>query len=385
MDLRSFIEKVNSRNPFEGDLKFDEQMSGHTSFKTGGKADLWVRPTKSVFPTWTGALLKAARAEGIPVFILGGGANLLVSDKGIRGIVLDTGAYDNIKPRSDAENPHTSLRAVCRKEWIETPPSGGERHPCGFSAWTNAVRSSAKAVETAASRGEPSSLRDSVEYTMPPEAEKGEGSLFVKALSGTSIDSMTQKLADQGLSGLEFLAGMPGTVGGAVWMNARCYGKSVSDVLEETQILDENFDTVTVPFCEKEFSYKKSPFQNRSVLILAAVFRVSIRNTNDIQTEMSGYKKDREEKGHYRYPSAGSVFKNNPAFGAPAGKIIADLGLRGLSRGGAQLSSWHGNIIINKGEACSEDIRFLIDEIMRRVKEEKGFDLEPEIIFAGEW
>jgi UDP-N-acetylmuramate dehydrogenase len=309
MDLRSFVKKVNSESPFEGDMKFDEPMSCHTSFKTGGNADLWVRPAESVFPAWTGALLKMARAEAVPVFILGGGANLLVSDKGIRGIVLDTGAWDG--------------------------------------------------------------------------AEEGEGGFLVK--SGTSVDSLTQKLADLGLSGLEFLAGMPGSVGGAVWMNARCYEKSVSDVLAETQILDENFEIVTVPFCEKDFSYKKSPFQNRSVLILSAVFRVSHRNADGIQTEMSEYKRDREEKGHYRYPSAGSVFKNNPAFGAPTGKIIADLGLRGLSRGGAQVASWHGNFIINKGEACSKDIRSLIDEIMLRVKEEKGFDLEPEIIFVGEW
>jgi UDP-N-acetylmuramate dehydrogenase len=316
MDLRSFVKKVNSESPFEGDMKFDEPMSGHTSFKTGGKADLWARPTKQVFLSWTRALLKAARAEAIPVFILGGGANLLVSDKGIRGIVLDTGAYDN-----------SSL------ELFQMMNHGG----------------------------------------------------LVKIYSGASVDSLTQKLADQGLSGLEFLAGMPGSVGGAVWMNARCYAKSVSDVLAETQILDENFEVVTVPFKEEDFSYKKSPFQNRSVLILSAVFCVSLRNTNDIQKEMSGYKRDREEKGHYRYPSAGSVFKNDPAFGAPTGKILADLGLRGLSRGGAQLSSWHGNFIINTGEASSEDIRFLIDAIMLRVKEERGFDLEPEIIFAGDW
>jgi UDP-N-acetylmuramate dehydrogenase len=222
---------------------------------------------------------------------------------------------------------------------------------------------------------------------MPPEAEKGEGnsSLLVKALSGTLVDSLTQRLADQGLSGLEFLAGMPGSVGGAVWMNARCYEKSVSSVLAETEILDENFETVTIPFCEKDFSYKKSPFQNRDVLILSAVFSVTPRNSVDIHSEMSHYRQDREEKGHYRYPSAGSVFKNNQAFGAPSGKIIADLGLRGFSRGGAQVAPWHGNFIINKGGASSSDIHFLVDEITRRVKEEKGFDLEPEIIFSGEW
>jgi UDP-N-acetylmuramate dehydrogenase len=168
-------------------------------------------------------------------------------------------------------------------------------------------------------------------------------------------------------------------------MNARCYEKSVSAVLAETQILDENFQTVIVPFCEKDFAYKKSPFQNRDVLILSAVFRVSPRDAPDIQNEMSKYKQDREEKGHYRYPSAGSVFKNNQAFGAPSGKIIADLGLRGLCRGPAQVAPWHGNFIINTGGASSSDIRLLVDEVARRVKQETGFDLEPEIIFAGEW
>jgi UDP-N-acetylmuramate dehydrogenase len=328
MDLRSFVDKINSQSPFAGDLRFGEPMSAHTSFKTGGKADLWVRPAKTIFPVWTAALLKAARTAGIPVFILGGGANLLVSDKGIRGIVLDTGA------------------------------------------WGNA-----------------SLLKGSLFSKETSDAEDGEGSsgLFLKVFSGTSIDSLTQEMAILGLSSLEFLAGMPGSLGGAVWMNARCYEKSVSDVLAETHILDENFGIVTVPFSVKDFSYKKSPFQNRNVLILSAVFRVSIRSTSDIQTEMSEYKKDREEKGQYRYPSAGSVFKNNTAFGAPTGKIIDDLGLRGLSRGGAQVASWHGNIIINRGKASSQDIRLLIDEIVQRVKEERGFDLEPEVIFAGEW
>jgi UDP-N-acetylmuramate dehydrogenase len=109
-------------------------------------------------------------------------------------------------------------------------------------------------------------------------------------------------------------------------------------------------------------------------LILSAVFHVTPREASDIQSEMSQYRQDREEKGHYRYPSAGSVFKNNQAFGAPSGKIIADLGLRGLSRGAAQVAPWHGNFIINTGGASSGDIRSLIEEIASRVKEERGFD-----------
>jgi UDP-N-acetylmuramate dehydrogenase len=288
-------------------------MSLHTTFKTGGPADLLVKPRKKVFLPWTVALLKAAKAEGIPVFILGQGANLLVSDKGIRGIVLDTGS------------------------------------------WKGAVKT------------------------------EGDAAFTVKVLSGTTMDSLTDWLARESLSGLEFLAGLPSSVGGALWMNARCYDKSVSDVLVETEILDNEQNILSVPFRGEDFSYKKSPFQDRELLILSARFRVEFRTARDIKNEMAKHRQDREEKGHYRYPSAGSAFKNNHAFGEPTGKIIADLDLRGLSKGGAAVAPWHGNFIINTGNASSADIRSLMEEIMRRVREERGLELEPEILFTGEW
>lgn len=330
-EIRGIIEKTNKIADFEGSMIYDEPMSHHTSFKTGGPADLWVRPAKSVFPQWTAAMLQTAKAGGVPVFFLGGGANLLVSDRGIRGIVLDTGA------------------------------------------WTG--------------------------YTENADEKK----VTVAFLSGTSVESMTNSLAERGLRGLEFLAGMPGTAGGAVWMNARCYGKSVSDVLYETEILDidnlcENpgCGTTIVPFRAEDFSYKKSPFQNRNVLIMSAAFNVErispakndgncVNHKNTLKSEMEKYIKDREVKGHYRFPSAGSVFKNNPAFGAPTGKIIADLGLRGLSKGGASIAPWHGNIIINTGNAASSDILYLINETQKQVLQKTGFSLEPEIILAGQW
>ena len=316
MDLRNFIKKLNAKNSFSGSIKFDEQMSKHTTFKTGGPADLWVRPAKPVFVNWTASLLRLAGAEGIQVFVLGKGANLLVSDRGIRGIVLDTGSWKGFE------------------EKLETQDSGF------FS---------------------------------------------VKALSGNSVDRLVDRLAAKNLSGLEFLAGMPGSVGGAVWMNARCYEKSVSDVLIETEILDENFAVISVPFHQNDFSYKKSPFQNRKVLILSACFRLESRAASGIRKEIAEHRLDRKEKGHYRFPSAGSAFKNNHAFGEPTGKIIADMGLRGLRVGGAAISPWHGNFIINTGSASSSDIRSLMDEVCRRVKEARGFELESEIIFAGEW
>ncbi|MDR1901547.1 MAG: UDP-N-acetylmuramate dehydrogenase, partial [Treponema sp.] len=187
------------------------------------------------------------------------------------------------------------------------------------------------------------------------------------------------------LSGLEFLAGMPGLVGGALWMNARCYEKSLSDVLLETEILDEELNRLRLPFKAEDFGYKKSPFQERKCLILSARFAVTFRAASEIRKEIMEHRRDREEKGHYLYPSAGSAFKNNRAFGAPTGKIIDDLGLRGLRSGGARVAPWHGNIFINTGHASAADIRSLMDEVGRRVKEERGFDLEPEILFAGDW
>ena len=328
---RSWIEAADSEKKFSPHIRYDEPMSRHTTFKVGGKADVWVRPGKDIFPDYAARLLKATQEEGIPVFILGAGANIVVSEKGIRGIVLDTGAYRGIGKRED-------------RNFSETP----------------------KEFETL-------------------KAHREKTFFSVSVLSGTSVDGLTFRLAERGLSGLEFLGGMPGSVGGAVWMNARCYEKSISDVLIETEILDENFNRQIIPFRPEEFSYKKSPFQSRKVLILSARFAVEFRESPDIHKEIASFRMDRDNKGHYRFPSAGSAFKNNEKFGSPTGKIIDRLGMRGLSIGGAQVAPWHGNIIINTGNATANDIKILIDEIARRVKKECGLELESEILFIGDW
>jgi UDP-N-acetylmuramate dehydrogenase len=285
-------------------------MAAHTSFRVGGPADLWVRPRGEGFPEYAALLLRAARAGGIPVFILGGGANLVVADRGIRGIVLDTGGWRGT-------------------ELVQT---GG-----------------------------------------------------MEIRSGTTADEAAETAAAAGLGGLEFLAGMPGTIGGAVWMNARCYERSVSGLLLETGILDESLNRARVPFREEDFSYKRSPFQNREVLILSARFVLKPREEAEIRREMAEHRRDREAKGHYRFPSAGSAFKNNRDFGKPTGKLIDELGLRGFSAGGARVAPWHGNFIINDGSASAGDIRALTEEVAARVRVATGFILEPEILFVGEW
>ncbi|MFP3041727.1 UDP-N-acetylmuramate dehydrogenase [Treponema primitia] len=309
-NLLDIAKSIAAETGFSGEMRCNEPMASHTSFKVGGPADLWVRPRFDCFPGFAAAILGQARALGIPLFILGGGANLVVADRGIRGIVLDT------------------------TDW-----SGD------FGGWKGSV----------------------------------------KLRAGTVVDAAVEAAAERGWGRLEFLAGMPGTIGGAVWMNARCYEKQVSDVLIGTEILDENLQQVWVPCEAGDFAYKRSPFQKRDVLILAAEFRLEKREPGDIRQEMEAHRQDRKEKGHYRYPSAGSVFKNNREFGRPTGKIIDELGLRGLRIGGAQLAPWHGNIIINTGNAAAADIRRLTEQLAQRVRDALGIELEPEIIFSGNW
>jgi len=317
------IDKCLKKNPCELDIRYDEPMSEHTTFKTGGKTDCFLRPKGEGFPDFSASLISRVRAAGIPVFILGGGANIVVSDNGLRGIVLDTG------------------------EW----------------------------------RGN----------AAEDDAMSGESLIF---RSGTSMDEASEYAAALGFSGLEFLAGMPGSVGGAVWMNARCYGSEIADVLAWTEIVD--FDDcgndgepkirriVTAPPQTSGFGYKQSPFQKMNCLILSACFNFKKADKNKIFPAMEKNKRDRQEKGHYRYPCAGSAFKNNRDFGKPTGQIIDELGLRGFQIGGAQIAPFHGNIVINTGGASSKDIRALMDEAAARVKAATGFVLEPEILFIGD-
>jgi UDP-N-acetylmuramate dehydrogenase len=311
--IASLVEACLKENPCDIEVRYNEPMADHCTFKTGGPADCYIKPFGEGFPAFVAGLLGAARAEGIHVFILGGGANILAADSGVRGIVLDT------------------------------------------SGWNG-------------------------------QEELKEGALRLR--SGTGLDAAAMIAAKKGLCGLEFLAGMPGSVGGAVWMNARCYRREIADVLIETEVINFSLSPPKIsrlPVNRAEFGYKSSPFQKRDVFILSAAFELSADNMDQIFARMDANRRDREEKGQYRFPSAGSVFKNNPSLGKPTGKIIDELGLRGLQIGGAKIADWHGNFIINTGGASSGDIRALTEEAAARVKEATGFMLEPEILFIGEW
>jgi len=306
----------------EVEIRYNEPMSLHTTFKTGGPADVWLQAHGDNFPAFCAGLIFRARREEVPVFILGGGANIVVSDKGIRGIVLDTGAWKG------------------------------------------------ESASSCAAEGE-----------------------FVFR-SGTIIDEAADLAAASGFGGLEFLAGMPGTVGGAVWMNARCYGKEIADVLSWAEIIDfgsgkeePGIKRITIGDSPEKagFDYKKSPFQKMDCLILSAAFNLKKSDKEKSLVEMEKNRQYRREKGHYLFPCAGSAFKNNRDFGKPTGQIIDELGLKGCQIGGAQIAPFHGNIIINAGGATSADIRALMDEVAAKVKTATGFTLEPEILYTGDW
>jgi len=313
--MRDKIEKIVKQCmelfPNDAEICYDDFMSEHTTFKVGGPADCRICPQTENFCAFTSELIRRARAEKIPVFILGGGANIVVSDKGIRGITLDTCAWKG----ASVENNTVSFN------------------------------------------------------------------------SGTSMDEVAEFAAAQSLGGLEFLAGMPGTIGGAVYMNARCYGSEIADVLVWTQIIDfsaEAPEEKRVSADKTAFGYKLSPFQGKGNLILSAAFNLKPAEINEIKSKMEKNRKDRKEKGHYNFPCAGSAFKNNHKFGKPTGQIIDELGLKGRQIGGAQIAPFHGNIMINTGNATAADIRALMDEVTAKVKEKTGFTLEPEILFIGE-
>ena len=311
--IKEIIDKCLNQTPCTIDVRYDEPMKDHTTFKTGGPADCWLSPGGEAFSSFCKELLSRAEAADIPVFVLGGGANIVVSDNGIRGIVLDTGAWST-----------------------ESFPQASEED-------------------------------------------------FVFK-SGTVVDKAVELCAASGFGGLEFLAGMPGSIGGAVWMNARCYGGEIADVLSWAEIICKEQDGYVVKRVPagQGFGYKISPFQKMDCLIINAAFKLKKDDKDKLLAVMAKHRQDRQEKGHYLFPCAGSVFKNNHDFGKPTGQLIDELGLKGYKVGGAQIAPFHGNIIINTGNASAKDIRALVDYVAQKVKTATGFVLEPEIIFAGQ-
>lgn len=289
----------------EDAIALAEPMSGHTTFRTGGPADIFIMP-KSVEEVK--ASIEILQKHQIPILVIGNGSNLLVSDKGIRGAVIHIGG-----------------------------------------------RMSEIAVD-------------------------GE---TINAQGGVLLSTLSAKAAENSLTGLEFASGIPGSLGGAVTMNAGAYGGEMKDVLVSAEVLTKDLEVKTIPAEDLHLSYRHSVLPEKEFILLNATLCLKKGNLDDIKNRMKELGEQRREKQPLQFPSAGSTFKRPEGYFA--GKLIQDADLKGKSIGGAQVSEKHAGFVINKGNATTQDILDLISYCQQTVFDKFGVSLETEVKIVGEF
>ncbi len=278
---------------------FDEPMKNHTSFRIGGGAQCFISAQNIEQIQSTVAFCKQ---NNIPYMIMGNGSNMLVSDEGIKGVVIQ----------------------IC-KDFADCDING----------------------ET------------------------------VYAQSGILLSTLASKLLKAELSGFEELSGIPGTLGGAIFMNAGAYGGEIKNVVKTIDYIDSLGQLQTMSAKNAEFGYRSSIFQKNGCIILGASLEFKKGNADEIKQKMGEYTRLRNEKQPVNMPSAGSTFKRPQGFFA--GKLIQDSNLMGVSIGGAQVSEKHAGFVVNTGGATANDVEALIEHIQKTVFEKFGVKLEPEV------
>ncbi|MBS5890433.1 MAG: UDP-N-acetylmuramate dehydrogenase [Negativicoccus succinicivorans] len=279
-------------------------MARHTTFAIGGPADLYIEPATEAE---LAGVLRVVANEKCPLMILGGGANVLVRDGGVRGVVV-------------------GLSRLVR--------------PC---------------------------------YT--------DGTRLVVA-GGVRLAQASRAAAKAELSGLEFACGIPGTIGGAVWMNAGAYGGEMQQIVTEVTALTRAGERVVYAGDQLHFAYRHSVFQETGDIITQVTMELQPGNAAEIRAKMADYTQRRTTKQPLDMPSSGSTFKR--PVGYYAGTLIETTGLKGLTVGGAQVSMRHAGFIVNCGGATAADVLGLIAEVQRRVFAAHGVTLEPEVQIFGE-
>lgn len=299
------LEKLLRERCPEMELRVNEPMSKHTTFRIGGPAALMALP-RTMEEVQT--VLKTAAELGVEPFFLGNGSDLLVADRGYPGFIVKlAGEFEEI--------------CFC------PAPKGGT-----------------------------------------PQLTAG-GAALLSTLSKTALH--------WGLTGLEFAGGIPGSVGGAVTMNAGAYGGEMAQVLESVTFLDEAGEVCTLPVSECGFGYRKSIFSQRKCLVLRARFRLEQGDGYAIKARMDELTAKRREKQPIDLPSAGSMFKRPPGHFAAA--LIDQCGLKGLTVGGAQVSEKHAGFVVNRGGATCGDVLALVDQVKEEVLRQTGVELEMEV------
>ncbi len=203
------------------------------------------------------------------------------------------------------------------------------------------------------------------------------GDTGIRAQAGVSLSALAAFAAREGLSGLEFAGGIPGTLGGAVTMNAGAYGGEMKDVIVSAKVMDEEGAVKVLSCGELELGYRTSIVQKKQLVVLEAEFLLNPGTTEEIQNTMKELNAKRREKQPLEYPSAGSTFKRPEGYFA--GKLIEDAGLRGYRVGDAQVSEKHCGFVVNRGKATCAEVLQLIEEVQKKVKEQFGVQLEPEV------
>ena len=285
-------------------IREKELMKNHTTFRIGGEADVLVMPEAQEIPL---VLQKAAELQ-IPVTVIGNGSNLLVGDKGIRGLVLEIG-----KPADYVEIEGNRLRVG----------------------------------------------------------------------AGTMLGKAAAQAAEAGLGGMEFAAGIPGSMGGAVVMNAGAYGGEIKDILVEAKVITREGKELTLSNEDLDLSYRHSCIPEKEYIVVEATLELQPKDIAEIRERMSELRQQRIEKQPLEYPSAGSTFKRPEGYFA--GKLIMDAGLRGYQVGDAQVSEKHCGFVINRGNATAAEVKQLMQDVAEKVYEEYQVTLEPEVKMIGEF
>ena len=284
---------------------FDEPMKKHTTFRIGGPADVFVMPRTI---EEVSKALEICRQEQLPYFILGNGSNLLVSDQGYRGVIIQLD-----------------------RNMEEITVDGTE----------------------------------------------------IRAAAGALLSSIAVVARRASLAGFEFAGGIPGTLGGAVVMNAGAYGGEMKDVLKEVTVMTGNGEIRVIPASELEMGYRTSIIKKAGYLVLGATISLKEGNLEEIKALTRELSEKRTSKQPLEFPSAGSTFKRPEGYFA--GKLIMDSGLRGYQIGGARVSDKHCGFVINAGDATAQDVVALMDHVTEVVREKYGVTLEPEVKFLGDF
>ena len=289
----------------QGIVKIDEPMRKHTNFKIGGNADVFVI-AKNIEEIK--CVIKFSKENNILLTILGNGSNVLVSDKGIRGIVLQVG-------------------------------------------------------------------------TKEIKIEKQKNAL-VEVEAGVMLGALAQVLLKQSISGFEFAAGIPGSIGGAIRMNAGAYGGEMKDIVKDVTVLNEKGEINVLTNEECEFSYRHSRFTDSKEIVIKVTLELPLGDEAEIKAKMDEYAQSRKEKQPLNLPSAGSTFKRGADF--ITAKLIDECGLKGYTSGDAQVSTLHAGFVVNLGNATAQDVLNVVNHVKQVVLEKTGKQIELEVELLGE-